>query len=394
MKEDPRSSMQDSRSLSGILWGTRKYNLNNRYPIVRPATPEAQTNAQSSEPQTLFKLPDEIQLLIVDQFDLTESKDVNSLKSLSQTCKKLNGIVNDSVRLKKSFENYLPIERKILNNFSWQGLGDAAEYANYADHCRYLVREVIAPMVRTCPELYNLPTAGWDQIFSVGLLLRAKMMGFKQRDPKHPRWAKQGDLQDSQGDLQDAWSADRDMTVTSDSFSPVEKLVLFYSALLWQQTYATLTKPHSFQRDEILKWADELVDDTDPGDIWLWGLRSTFFMEGPLALLRMWYGWERPGSAFGFPASFIDPQKMHQMMVERQEMWITTFQAVPRKFPSFWLEDEVEEKIPMWKEQLSIDKPRSFTRLRLEEEAAKSLIACLDIWCALPQDELPWYYND
>lgn len=57
-------------------------------------------------------------------------------------------------------------------------MGDAAPYSEYADYCRYLVRNVIGPMVRTYSVAFNVPLQGWDQLFSVVLLVRAKLMVF------------------------------------------------------------------------------------------------------------------------------------------------------------------------------------------------------------------------
>lgn len=127
---------------------------------------------------TLLQLPIEIQFSIIDDFDLAQFVDVEALKSLCHTCKHLRFIVKDNLRLGKSSKTRLHYERKILTNFQWQTLGDAAGYSRYAHYCRYLTRNIIEPTVQTCSEAYEIPLSGCDQIFSVALLIRAKLMGY------------------------------------------------------------------------------------------------------------------------------------------------------------------------------------------------------------------------
>lgn len=225
---------------------------------------------------TLLKLAAEIHLKVIDQFGLTQPVDVETLKSLCQTCKQLRSIVQDNVRLEKGFKSHLHYERKILTNFRWQALGDASEYSRCADYCRYLVRNVIGPMVRTCPEAYDILLNGWDQLFSVALLVRTKVMGFGLDKPSTQLCRDERDV------LCLRYQEPDDATVREhvESLMGVEWLILLYGALLWQQTYAYLTQPDSIQRAGIRVFSGV-------SHICMFPHQSAFTMEGPLSLLRM-----------------------------------------------------------------------------------------------------------
>lgn len=46
--------------------------------------------------------------------------------------------------------------------------------------------------------------------------------------------------------------------------------------------------------------------------------------------------------------------------------------------------------INKWKDDLSMNKPATFTELGVEKEAAQTLLTCLELWCALNRRDLPW----
>jgi len=317
---------------------------------------------------TLLKLAVEVQLRIVDQFDLAQPVDVEALKSLSRTCRQLYFIVQDNVRLAKSFKNQLHYERKILTSFKWQALGDAAEYSRYADYCRYLVRNVVGPMVRTCPEAYDIPLNGWDQLLSVALLVRAKVMGFGLDKPSTQ-------LRRDQRDVFCLRYQDPEKTTVAEhanKLTSVERLILLYGALLWRQTYAYLTQPTSVQRTEMT---------ASSGAAWVFSLESAFVMEGPLFLLRMWYGWQPSFQAVGW----LDQLTMYKLAKERFNYWCK-WQNDGAASP-MWLYD-----IHTWKDELSLKKPTPFTGVGLEKEPAQTLLTCLEVWCTLDDIlDLPWF---
>ncbi|KAK5092762.1 hypothetical protein LTR70_005241 [Exophiala xenobiotica] len=325
---------------------------------------------------TLLKLAVEVQLRIVDQFDLAQPVDVEALKSLSRTCKQLHFIVQDNVRLAKSFKNQLHYEKKILTNFKWRALGDAAGYSRYADYCRYLVRNVVGPMVRPCPEAYDIPLNGWDQLLSVALLVRAKLMGFGLDKPSTQLHRDQRDfLCLRYQDPEKTTVAERTNKLTS-----VERLTLLYGTLLWQQTYAYLTQPTSVQRTEM-------TGSLGGSSTWVFSLESAFVMEGPLFLLRMWYGWQPNFQAVGW----LDQLTMYNLAKERFNYWCKWRSDGAASPMWFLIVRRAKHDIHTWKDELSLKKPTPFTEVGLEKEAAQTLLECLEVWCALDILDLPWF---
>jgi len=342
------------------------------------AASAGQHNSQNS----LLKLPDEILLNIANQLDLSESSSVAALTILSLTCKHFHHIVQDATRLKNCFKTYLHYPCKILPDFPWESLRDAAAYARYAFHCDYLVRNVVGFMVRTCPEAFTIPLAGWDNLFSVGLLVRAKLMGFNNDNAVATYF--ELDARNVLNLKYRLFQGPRCIFLT-DKLTTVERLTLVYSTVLWQQAYAHLTQPTCLQRREML-------EDAGSGQIWLWSLASAFVMEGPLFLLRMWYGWHPKHQDVGF----LDQGMMMKMAVASFKEWCRKrrHEGPTFVYPVAEVFNRAYEDIHSWREKLSINKPAAFTKLGLGKEAAQSLLSCLDVWCALEWYELPWYYDE
>jgi len=114
-------------------------------------------------------------------------------------------------------------------------------------------------------------------------------------------------------------------------------------------------------------------------------LFSAFLMEGPLLLLRMWYGWLLA------PHLQLSSQEMVFMVAHR---WLESWcrRSERNKYPILRVFDHATRDIHIWKDELSLHKPAQFTEAGLQKEAAQTLLTCLEEWCALNRRELPWYY--
>ncbi|KAK5098510.1 hypothetical protein LTR70_002723 [Exophiala xenobiotica] len=277
----------------------------------------------------LTELPNEVIVAIADQFSLLDPNDLSSLQALALTCRKMSGIVSDKTRLRKVFKERIPEVVKRLPQYEWDTMRHAALVNTFSREADQLIYGIMAPAVYDkCRWDFGFPVEGWHNIVDMGILLHAKMMGFGERTSL-------------------GYSS-------FSTLSPVEKLVLVYSALLWQEIYQLHIAPFLSGDD---------IRGPDQSSI----LRSAFIFEGPKFLTKMCHGCSKDAS----------------------EMYRTAKKLChKRDYPSA---EEIEKNVKEWAKKSNIEEGQTFKDIGVGEEGRKTLLECLQKWGRMYWRDMPWY---
>lgn len=164
------------------------------------------------EARSLTDFPDDILLLIANQLSLNNSEDLASLQALAASCHRMSHIVHDKARLQNSFKAENSTALKLLHKYNWNTLQHALLINAFEGKSQQIITDVMHPEIDD-PHRWPLdfPLEGWQNIVEFGFLLHAKLIGLGEQAPRDRR--------------------------SIFIFTPAEMMVLWYSALLWQEVY-------------------------------------------------------------------------------------------------------------------------------------------------------------
>ena len=348
------SRSADENQRHGELKSSRSVSSQKIFVNIKPFD----DNNGSSSPWPLTKLPDEFLLALANQLSINEIEDINALQALALTCRKMSDIVFDKTRLGKAFQAEIPEVIKLLPKFKWNTIRQAVLFKKFQQKAQRLITDVMEPEINAPDRWdFNLPidaTKGWKNVVEIGLLLHAKT---------HPNKMMLGDVSPH----------DKETIYT---FTSGEKLVLMYSALLWQETY--------------FSWLP-LEDKTVPTFIEVGGvslfatLRSAFIMEGPELLLNMC---RSPRTT---PRDIGDAKDMFEIAKHHHAWWEE--QASPGLSEERWLGNQVERNLKKWAGAGNIDLSQSLKDVGVGEQGRLSLLKCVKAWSTTNWRDLPWTDN-
>lgn len=289
---------------------------------------------------TLAELPDEALVAIVNQLSVTDSEDLTSLRSLGLTCRKLSDIVFDKMRLQMAVRAELPKVVKLLPQYDWNTLRQAATFNKFQRSSRQLVDGFMHRGIHD-PSRWRLyvPLGGWQNIIEVGLLLNEKMMGRYQLTSHDSKTI-------------------RDLV-------PVEKLVLLYSAVLFAEVF--------------LSSMGDLVE-VPRSSL----LQTAFMTKGPEFLLEMYRGLQ-----FLLRDDYIIPAQRGDWQGE----WLTDYfdnYTEDESQAARSLGKDVETDMKQWAQEGTIEQDQSFKDIGIEEDGRTTLLECVDSWAKMNWRDLPW----
>jgi len=293
----------------------------------------------------LSTLSIEVQFHIVDQLNPTNSEDLKALLHLGKTSQHFKKIVHDPVRVRKACERYLPLETQFLNNMEWTSLDRVTKFTNYQEQSRKLI-DSIEKVVGDFEYLGTILLNGWKNILNVGLLLYAKMWHLSDRS------------------LPD--------TGIFETFTPIQKIILMYCALLCQ--YVVEASPKFRGTLETLPREEQ--------DWCLYGIRSWFLVGGLNPILSTLSTKTTTDTAF-------------QQIRQTATYWKVRYETEGDNFTDLvlLLEREVEDKIYIWADQYVDRDLEPFVDAGIDEARARTLIYCLEVWSD-DQVDLPWWLRE
>lgn len=201
---------------------------------------------------------------------------------------------------------------KRLPQYEWDTMRHTALLNAFQREADQLIYGIMAPAVYDrFRRPFGFPFEGWHNIVDIGILLHAKMMGLRERTNR-------------------GYS-------TFSAFYPVGKLVLMYSALLWQEIY------------QMLSLSGVYICETDHFST----VRSAFIFEGPKFLRKMCHGWTSAST------DSKDATEMYRT-AERLRHKRNCLGA-----------DEIEKNVKVWAKKGNIEESRPFETSELGRKAGR-----------------------
>ncbi|KAJ9653431.1 hypothetical protein H2198_007379 [Neophaeococcomyces mojaviensis] len=284
----------------------------------------------------------EVQIHIADQFDFSNAEDLKALLRLSSTSRHFRKVVHDKIRVTKAFRKHLPLKPELLDNMEWATFAQAVSLVTYQHDC-YEVFSYLEQTFNEYADFIALPLEGWKNIFDIGLLLYAKV------------W-----------NLKNALLPDLEMF---HSFTPIQKLILMYCALMIQYAWTIQT--------EFANIIGSL--DKDNQAMCLYSLRQSFFTEGPQAMRKLCQS-ERT------------PRDIVLDTIRRAEYCYDCYFGKAGKGTDLMtvLECELEKNIYVWTDEFVDGDLTPFVEVGIDRVGAETLRECLE-WWSDGSLEFPWY---